>query len=131
MRHRSREIFVRRLAVGLWSLEGNGPQELEVIHCVRGVVSPLLSNLYLHEALDHWFVQEIQPRLKGAAQMVRFADDAVLCFQSREEAQQVLEELGKPMTEYGLKLHPEKTKLVDFRPPERGQSKGHGSLNFL
>ena len=84
-----------------------------------------------HEALDHWFVQEIQPRLKGAAQMVRFADDAVLCFQSREEAQQVLEELGKRMTEYGLKLHPEKTKLVDFRPPERGQSKGHGSLNFL
>src|SRR5436190_13524927 len=38
MRHRSREIFVRRLAVGLWSLEGNGPQELEVIHCVRGVM---------------------------------------------------------------------------------------------
>ena len=63
--------------------------------------------------------------------MVRFADDAVLCFQSREEAQQVLEELGKRMTEYGLKLHPEKTKLVDLRPPERGQSKGHGSLNFL
>ena len=49
-----------------------------VIFCVRGVVSPLLSNLYLHEVLDDWFVREVQPRMKGAAQMVRYADDAVL-----------------------------------------------------
>ena len=63
--------------------------------------------------------------------MVRFADDAVLCFRRKEDAERVLEELRKRMTEYGLKLHPEKTKLVDFRPPERGQSRGQGSLNFL
>jgi len=96
-----------------------------------GIVSPLLSNLYLHEALDHWFVQEVQPRLKGAAQMVRFADDAVLCFQNRQEAEQVLEQLGKRMAEFGLTLHPEKTKLVDFRPPDGGQSKGQGNFNAL
>jgi group II intron reverse transcriptase/maturase len=137
-----REMFSRRIRDGVLNRLVLGWLKAGVLHEGKvtiseegtpqgGIVSPLLSNLYLHEALDHWFVQEVQPRLKGAAQMVRFADDAVLCFQRKEDAQQVLEELGKRMTEYGLKLHPEKTKLVDFRPPDWGQSKGHGSLNFL
>lgn len=96
-----------------------------------GIVSPLLSNLYLHEVLDDWFVREVQPRMKGAAQMVRYADDAVLCFEQEEDAKRVLAVLGKRMAKYGLKLHPEKTKLVDFRPPQWGQRKGRGSFSFL
>jgi len=139
---RLREMFSRRIRDGVLNRLVLGWLKAGVLHEGKvtiseegtpqgGIVSPLLSNLYLHEALDHWFVQEVQPRLKGGAQMVRFADDAVLCFHRKEEAEQVLEELGKRMAEYGLKLHPEKTKLVDFRPPDGGQSKGHGSLNFL
>ncbi|MDQ1354631.1 MAG: RNA-directed polymerase, partial [Acidobacteriota bacterium] len=43
-----------------------------------GVVSPLLSNIYLHEALDNWYAKEIHPHLKGRSFMIRFADDAIL-----------------------------------------------------
>src|ERR1700745_3998908 len=50
------------------------------------VISPLLANIYLHYVLDEWFEHEVKPRLKGAAHEIRFADDAVLCFQYREDA---------------------------------------------
>jgi len=137
-----REMFGRRIRDGIlnklvlgWLKAGVFHEEQVTISETGtpqgGIVSPLLSNLYLHEALDHWFVQQVQPRMKGAAQMVRFADDAVLCFEHKEDAQRVLAVLGKRMAKYGLKLHPEKTKLVDFRPPRGGQSKGRGSFDFL
>jgi RNA-directed DNA polymerase len=85
-----------------------------------GNVSPLLSNLYLHDVLDDWFVREVQPRLKGSSGMVRFADDAVLYFENREDAEKVLEVLPKRLGKYGLSLHPEKTKLLDFTKPRDG-----------
>jgi hypothetical protein len=50
-------------------------------------ISPLLANIYLHYVLDKWFEQEVKPRLKGTAYEIRFADDAVLCFQYREDAE--------------------------------------------
>jgi RNA-directed DNA polymerase len=50
-------------------------------------ISPLLANIYLHDVLDKWFEQEVKPRLKGTAYEIRFADDAVLCFQYREDAE--------------------------------------------
>jgi RNA-directed DNA polymerase len=137
-----RKMFSRRIRDGVLNRLVLGWLKAGVLHEGKvtineegtpqgGIVSPLLSNLYLHEALDDWFIQEVQPRLKGAARMVRFADDAVLCFANKEDAEQVLEKLVERMTEYGLELHPEKTKLVDFRPPRRGQSKGQGSFDFL
>jgi len=52
-----------------------------------GPLSPLLSNLYLHAVLDQWFVGEVQPRLHGRSFMVRYADDAVLGFESKEDAE--------------------------------------------
>ena len=79
-----------------------------------GNVSPLLANLYLHEVLDDWFVKEVQPRLKGDSGMVRYADDAVLYFDRKEEAERVLKVLHKRLEKFGLQLHPEKTRLVDF-----------------
>jgi len=78
------------------------------------VISPLLANLYLHHVLDVWFEEEVKPRLKGRAFAIRYADDAVLCFQYREDAQRVLEVLPKRFAKFGLKLHPEKTRLVEF-----------------
>src|SRR6266852_6285705 len=71
-------------------------------------ISPLLANVYLHYVLDEWFEDEVKPRLRGAAHEIRFADDAVLCFQYREDAEKVMEVLPKRFAKYGLTLHPEK-----------------------
>ncbi len=84
-----------------------------------GVISPLLSNLYLHEVLDRWFDQEVKPRLQGRAFIVRYADDAVLGFEREEDARRVMAVLGKRFARYGLTLHPQKTRLVEFRSPGR------------
>ena len=84
-----------------------------------GVISPLLSNLYLPRVLDLWFERDVKPRLRGRAVAVRFADDAVLAFEREEDARRVLAVLGKRFGKYGLRLHPEKTRLVDFRSPSR------------
>jgi RNA-directed DNA polymerase len=78
------------------------------------VISPLLANVYLHHVLDQWFEHEVKPRLKGKAFLVRYVDDAVICFQNAEDAQKVLQVLEKRFTNYGLTLHPEKTRLVEF-----------------
>lgn len=78
-----------------------------------GVISPLLSNIYLHYVLDDWFIQAIQPRLKAASQLIRFADDFLLLFASKEDAERVMKVLPKRLGKYGLTLHPEKTKLVE------------------
>jgi hypothetical protein len=78
-------------------------------------ISPLLANVYLHYVLDEWFENEVKPRLQGAAHEIRFADDAVLCFQYRGDAEKVMEVLPKRFAKYGLTLHPEKTRLVVYQ----------------
>lgn len=86
-----------------------------------GVISPLLANIYLHEVLDVWFEQEVKPRLRGAAFLIRYADDFVIVCVREEDARRVLEVLPKRFGKYGLTLHPEKTRLVPFvRPRPRG-----------
>ena len=81
-----------------------------------GVISPCLSNVFLHHVLDEWFETEVRPRLKGECTLVRFADDAVMAFDNIVDAQRVLAVLGKRLARYGLTLHPDKTRIVDFRP---------------
>ena len=78
------------------------------------VISPLLANIYLHYVLDEWFEREVKPCLRGAAYEIRYADDALLCFQYREDAERVLRVLPKRLGKYGLSLHPEKTRLIAF-----------------
>jgi group II intron reverse transcriptase/maturase len=78
------------------------------------VISPLLANIYLHYVLDEWFEREVKPRLRGAAAEIRYADDFILCFQYREDAERVLDVLSKRFAKYGLTLHPEKTRLLAF-----------------
>jgi len=95
-----------------------------------GVISPLLANLYLHVALDVWFETQVKPRLKGRAFLVRYADDAVLVFEQEEDARRVLAVLPKRFGKYGLRLHPEKTKLIEFRPPGLSGG-GGGTFDFL
>jgi group II intron reverse transcriptase/maturase len=101
-----------------------------------GVISPILANVYLHEALDTWFVREVKPRLSGRAHLVRFADDAVLVFANEQDARKVMDVLPKRFGKYGLTLHPDKTRLVEFRrpgswPPSGGGGTGPGTFDML
>ena len=96
-----------------------------------GVISPLLSNLFLHEVLDGWFVKTVRPRMRGKASMVRYADDAVIICEVKEDAERIYKVLGARFEKYGLKIHPEKTRLLDFTKPREGQKKGNSSFTFL
>ena len=99
-----------------------------------GVISPLLANIYLHEILDEWFERDVKPRIKGETFLIRYADDAVLGFEQEEDARRVLTVLPKRFGKYGLALHPEKTRLLDFRHPQgEDDDKGGkpGSFDFL
>jgi group II intron reverse transcriptase/maturase len=90
------------------------------------VISPFLANVYLHHVLDQWFEREVKPRLKGSAFLVRYMDDAVICFQNVEDAQRVHKVLDKRFSKYGLKLHPDKTRLVEFGSEALIQAKQSG-----
>jgi group II intron reverse transcriptase/maturase len=98
-----------------------------------GVVSPMLSNVFLHYVLDEWFEQEIKPRLKGRCFLSRFADDFVIGFELESDARRVMEVLPKRFNRFGLTIHPTKTKLIEFGRPNREQTsgKGKGTFDFL
>lgn len=78
------------------------------------VISPLRANIYLHDALDLWVKQWRDKQARGDMIIVRYADDIVLGFQYREEAEAFLKERGTRMRRFGLELHPEKTRLIEF-----------------
>jgi RNA-directed DNA polymerase len=82
-----------------------------------GVISPLLANIFLHYVLDEWFAEEVRPRLKGEAFLIRYADDFVIGVAREDDARRIMDVLPKRMSKYGLTVHPEKTRLVRFRPP--------------
>jgi group II intron reverse transcriptase/maturase len=93
-----------------------------------GIISPILSNIYLHYVLDEWFSEQIQPLLKGKSFIVRYADDSILGFANKSDAERVMKVLPKRFAKYGLTLHPEKTRLIDLNSP-RGES--GRSFDFL
>jgi group II intron reverse transcriptase/maturase len=93
-------------------------------------LSPLLGNVYLHYALDLWFTEEVKPRLRGRAVLVRYADDAVFGFERQDDAERVMAVLGKRMARFGLVLHPQKTRLLDFRRPARSRGEGKSPRTF-
>jgi len=95
-----------------------------------GVISPLLANIYLHEVLDVWFEQEVRPRLRGRAELIRFADDFVIVFSNEGDAHRVCEVLTKRFERFGLTIHDTKTRLVDFLHPGRRDKKPE-VFNFL
>ncbi len=98
-----------------------------------GVISPLLSNIFLHYVLDDWFAKEVNPRLKGKCFIIRWADDFIIGFQQETDANRVKEVLPKRFNRFGLELHPDKTALIRFgRPPmnAKGEQKS-GTFDFL
>ncbi len=94
-----------------------------------GVISPLLANIYLHYVLDVWFEREVKPRLRGRAFLIRYADDFVIGFTCEEDARRVLDVLPQRFGKYGLTIHPDKTRLVPFRPPSRPERADSGQGN--
>ena len=82
-----------------------------------GVVSPILSNVFLHYVLDLWFEQDVKPRMCQQAFLIRYADDFVIGFRDERDAQRVMEVVPKRFGRFGLTVHSTKTKLVPFRPP--------------
>ena len=114
-------------------LDGEKYSEPEVGAAQGSVLSPMLGNIYLHHVLDVWLEREVRPRLGGKMCLVRYADDLVIGFERPAEAEMVLGMLQQRMAEYGLKLHPEKTRIVPFRrpPPRQDGGKGPGTFDFL
>jgi group II intron reverse transcriptase/maturase len=82
-----------------------------------GIISPILSNIYLHYVLDDWFEQEVVPRMKGRCFIVRYADDFIVGFESKSDAERFMEVLPKRFEKYSLKIHPEKTKMIMYGKP--------------
>jgi RNA-directed DNA polymerase len=134
LQHRVRDGVITR-RIGTWRKAGVLAQG--VLHHAEtgtpqgGSASPLLSNISLHSVLDLWFAQEVLPRLRGRAFMTRFADDVVMGFEHREDAEKVLQVLPKRLGKYGLTVHPAKTRLVAFGRP--GPTKGNkpGTCDYL
>ena len=136
LRRRVRDGVVLRL-IGKW-LNAGVLEGVELSHPESGtpqggVISPLLANIYLHEVLDEWFVRDVLPRLRGRAQLVRYADDFVIVFGREDDARRVLDVLPKRFGKYGLSLHPGKTRLVPFHRPDRDDrdDDGPGSFDLL
>jgi group II intron reverse transcriptase/maturase len=94
------------------------------------VISPVLSNVYLHYVLDVWFSELIQPLLKGKSFIVRYADDFILGFTDKSDADRVMEVLPKRFAKYELTLHPDKTKLIDLNSKRGGSGRSFDFLGF-
>jgi RNA-directed DNA polymerase len=135
LQQRVRDGVLLRL-IGKWLnagvLEGESLTYTEVGTPQGGVVSPVLANVYLHEVLDTWFEDVVRPRMRGAAHLIRYADDAVIVFAREDDARRVMAVLAKRLAKYGLRLHPEKTRLVAFgRPLSRSREDRPGTFDFL
>jgi group II intron reverse transcriptase/maturase len=94
-----------------------------------GVISPLLANIYLHYVLDEWFEKDVKPVMRGKCRLIRYADDAVIVFQLKYDADRVLNVISKRFEKYGLSVHPEKTRLLDFRSPAHSERRREEQSN--
>ena len=95
-----------------------------------GVISPLLANIFLNVVLDQWFHWDILRRMKGRGQVIRYADDFVLLFQQEIDARRVMAVLSKRFGRFGLRLHPEKTRLLSFNSPRLGLQRAQRQRSF-
>ena len=94
------------------------------------VLSPLLANVYLHYALDLWFEREVKPRLHGRSTLIRYADDFIICFELRSDAERVMGALSERLAKFALTLEPNKTRLIPFHRPSSSVKRGKGPATF-
>ena len=118
------------------ALEDGKVRKTEVGTPQGAVISPLLANVYLHYVLDLWVEHWRKTTTASDVVIVRYADDFVMGFQRREDAEQFLKELRLRMEKFGLELHPDKTRLIEFgryaaeNRAERGEGKPQ-TFDFL
>ena len=133
IQHRVNDGGILRL-IGKW-LNAGVSEDGEIIYPEKGtpqggVVSPVLSNIFLHYVLDEWYAKEVEPRMEGKCFLIRFADDFIMGFQLESDAKRLMEVLPKRFDRFKLELHPDKTRLIPFgKPPKRG--KPEGTFDFL
>jgi group II intron reverse transcriptase/maturase len=126
-------LIGRTLKAGV--MEEGVRKETEVGAPQGGIVSPILSNIYLHYILDLWFEKKLKKGLKGYAELIRYADDFVIGCQHEWEAKQILAELKERLKKFGLEVSEEKTRIVEFgryardRAEKRGEKAG--TVEFL
>jgi group II intron reverse transcriptase/maturase len=114
---------------GIWSQTNIGTSQ-------GAVISPLLANVYLHYVYDLWIQRWRKTTAKGDIIVVRYADDTVVGFKHKHEAEYFLSDLNERLEKFGLALHPEKTRLIEFGrfAAERREKRGAGkpeTFNFL
>ena len=95
-----------------------------------GVVSPVLANIYLHYVLDLWFEKKVKPRLAGRAMLIRYADDFVVAFQLKQDAEWFYGVLPERLNKFGLLVAPDKTHLKRFSRFHPGRKRIFQFLGF-
>jgi len=129
LRHRIGDERVIRLIIRM--LKGGIMEDGLVRATEKGtpqgsILSPLLSNIYLHYVLDLWFSRRVSKASRGEAYYFRFADDFVACFQYREDAERFRQSLRERLKEFGLAVAEEKTRCIEFGRFARGNAYKRG-----
>lgn len=100
-----------------------------------GIISPILANIYLHYALDLWMEKIVKKKCRGAVEIVRYADDFIICVQYKDEANCILKALKERLSKVGLELAEDKTRIIEFGryAVENAKKKGKHAetFNFL
>ncbi len=132
LKQRVNDGVINRL-IGKWLKAGvmeNGTVEKTLYGTPQGgIISPLLSNVYLHYVLDDWFEKQVKPCLNDRAEIIRYADDFVILVKNENDARRIMDVLPKRLGKYGLEMNMDKSRIVDFSRPDG--SKGKDSFNFL
>jgi len=136
LRQRVNDGSILRL-IGKWRRAG-GMEAESLSHPETGVVqggvmAPGLANIFLHQVLDEWCEQEVQPRMQGRCFLLRFADDCGIGCEAEADARRIMDVLPKRFARSGLTIHPTKTTLMAFRKPaaRQGSADGSGTCDFL
>lgn len=95
-----------------------------------GLISPILANVYLHYVLDLWIEKDIKKRYKGEVHLIRYADDFVVCFENKKEAEKFYEELKERLKKFNLELAEDKTKIIKFGKSNNGSKESFDFLGF-